>query len=194
MEDAPKIAQNSKVRMSRYMDTSATTQVANILGRHWRSSGSSWTKFARTPTLAGLVGKTVRGGSVGTWIISTELGVYLFIENKNYSYRYTWMTFKWLERSKIWCGSLCGSNWWNLSIVGNERHFLTMYIWDVLHVNANRTELILIEHRKMFESRISAGATEKYQGWRNFTQNRRVVLRHGRACSKMRWEILRTSE
>ena len=31
MTDAPKIAQNSKVRMSRYMDTSSTTQMAQIM-------------------------------------------------------------------------------------------------------------------------------------------------------------------
>ena len=34
LEDAPHIAQNSKVRMSRYVDTSSTTQVAEIMGRH----------------------------------------------------------------------------------------------------------------------------------------------------------------
>ena len=35
------IAENSKVRMSRRRDTSSTTQVAEITGKHGRSSGSS---------------------------------------------------------------------------------------------------------------------------------------------------------
>ena len=40
---------------------------------------------------------------------STELGMsQLFVENKDYSYRYTWMVSKWLERNTIWLP--CGRN------------------------------------------------------------------------------------
>ena len=46
-------------------------------------------------------------------------------------------------------------------------------------------DIIIDEYRKMFESRISAGATEKFQVWENLTQDCSVVLRHGRTCSKM---------
>ena len=71
-----KIAQNSEVRMFWYLDTSTTTQMAQIMGKHWRSSGSSWTKFVRTPTCGTFVGKTVRGSSAGTWMAnSAELGM-----------------------------------------------------------------------------------------------------------------------
>ena len=45
----------------------------------------------------------------------------------------------------------------------------------------------------MFESRISAGAPEKLPGW-NSRKDGCMVLRHGRACSKMRWAILRTGK
>ena len=39
----------------------------------------------------------------------------------------------------------------------------------------------------MFESRISAGATEKLPGWEKpHAKNKSVVLQHGRTCSKMR--------
>ena len=41
MEDAPRLVKNSKVRMSRLTDTSSTTQVAEILGKHRRPRGSS---------------------------------------------------------------------------------------------------------------------------------------------------------
>ena len=44
-----KVVLNSKVWMSRYMDTSSTTQVAQILLRQCRPSGSSWTNFVRSP-------------------------------------------------------------------------------------------------------------------------------------------------
>ena len=62
------IAQNFKVRMSRRIDTSSTTQVAEIMVKHWRSNGTSWTKFVRTPACWSLVGKTVRSSSIGTWV------------------------------------------------------------------------------------------------------------------------------
>ena len=40
-----------------------------------------------------------------------------------------------------------------------------MCIWDALNVNANRTKLSLTSTEKMFESRISAAATQKMPGW-----------------------------
>ena len=58
-----------------------------------------------------------------------------------------------------------GRNWWRLLILMKQHHFLTMYVWDVLDVNANRTKLLFEQHKEMFESRISAGATEKLPGW-----------------------------
>ena len=48
------------------------------------------------------------------------------------------------------------------------------------------------QNNKMFESRISAGATEKLPGWdKTSRENFSVVLRHGRTCSKMRGTVLR---
>ena len=83
------VAQNFKVRVSRFLDTSSTTQVAQISVKHRRPSGSTWTKRVRSPLARILTGRTIRGGSVGTWMVtSSELGIsFLFIENKNYSFR-----------------------------------------------------------------------------------------------------------
>ena len=70
------ITQNSKATMSRHMDTSSTTQMTNIIGKHWRSSCSSWAKFTRTSFCWALVRKTVRGCFLGTWIgKSSELSI-----------------------------------------------------------------------------------------------------------------------
>ena len=56
-------------------------------------------------------------------------------------------------------------------------------------------EIVIDEFRKMFESRISAGATEKILRMRETSRkDGSVVLRHGRSCSKMREQILRTSK
>ena len=63
-----KIAQNSEVRMSRFLDTSSTTQMTQIMVKHCRSSGTSWTKFVRAPTCGTFLGKTVRGSSAGAWL------------------------------------------------------------------------------------------------------------------------------
>ena len=104
------------------------------------------------------------------WRKSTELGMSVCASKNKDSCRYSWMTSKWLDDSRMWLP--CGRNWWNLSILENRRHFLTMYIWDALNVNVSRTKII-VEYREMFESRFSAGATEKnYQDGRNLTQKR----------------------
>ena len=127
-EDAPRLLHNSIVKMSRCMDTSSTTQVAQILVAHWRPSGSSWTKLLRShqlhscrkdccsagtwiPVCRPLVEKTMWGSSIRTWMGKIRIwNVCLFIEDKDYSYRCTWMTSKWRERNRI---SLpCGRYWW----------------------------------------------------------------------------------
>ena len=64
--------------------------------------------------------------------------VYLCIGNKDCSCRFTLMTSKWLEESGIWLQ--CGRIWWNLWILANQHHFLTMCIWDVLNVNVKWTK------------------------------------------------------
>ena len=65
--------------------------MVKIFGKHWRSSGSSWTNFVRSPTSRPPVGKTVRGLDGEKYQIGN---VCLFIENKDH-----W-------RSSSWC-SIC---------------------------------------------------------------------------------------
>ena len=43
--------------------------------------------------------------------------------------------------------------------------FLTMRALEALNVNANRTKVFLRKNRKMFQSRISAGAIVNLHGW-----------------------------
>ena len=48
----------------------------------------------------------------------------------------------------------------------NQPHFLTMYNCNALNVNVKRTRVLLVyKKREMFESRISATATEKLAAW-----------------------------
>ena len=68
-EDAPPLFEKSEVRMSRHWDTSTTTQVAQIMVQHGRSSRSFWTKSVRSS-----FGRTVMGKAIWENPIATRLG------------------------------------------------------------------------------------------------------------------------
>ena len=62
--------------ISRRLDTSSTTQMAELLVKHWRSCGTTWTKFVWSPLSWIVMGKTLRRSSIGTLMGgSTELGM-----------------------------------------------------------------------------------------------------------------------
>ena len=134
--------------------------MAKIMVKHWRSSGTFWTKCVRTPTCCPLMGKTVRGSSNGTWMgKSTELGMSVCSsKTRILLFLYSWMISKWLERSRT-CFP-CGRNSWKLLILEKRHHFLTTYTWGVPNVNANQKKPIVEQYKKMFESRISVGTTD----------------------------------
>ena len=76
------IAQNSQIRMSRWLDTFRTTQMAIIMGKNWRSRGTSWTKFEWISTCWALVGETV--GGLFNWEKFRIGNVCSFVGNKDY--------------------------------------------------------------------------------------------------------------
>ena len=63
-----KVAKHSKVRMSRRMGTSSTTQVSQIMGKHWRSWVASWKKFWWSSITWIVMEKTIRRGFFRTWV------------------------------------------------------------------------------------------------------------------------------
>ena len=105
-------AQYSKVRMSRCMDTSSTTQMAEILVKHWRSCGTSRTKFIRRHPLAGFLWERqfeeilleLGWEKVQNWeclfCFSTTIIILIGVRG--------WF-LKWLESSRIWLPR--GRNW-----------------------------------------------------------------------------------
>ena len=133
-----------EVRMSRYLETSTATQVAEILVHHRRSCVSSWTKSVWSPThLPDYCGKD-NLKTVLLWLEWEKYrfgNIYLCIESKVYSCLYTWMTSKWLKEGKT--SILCRRNWWNWLTWENRHHFLTTCTWDTINVNANRTKVSL---------------------------------------------------
>ena len=64
MEDAPSLLKNSKVGMSRYLDTSTTTQVAKIVVQYGRSGRSFRTKSVRSSFGRTMMGKATRESSI----------------------------------------------------------------------------------------------------------------------------------
>ena len=142
IEDAPHIAQISKVKMFRHLDASPTTQVAEIMVKHWRSSGSPWTKFVRSPTCGTLVMETVWGSSVGTWMgKSTELEVSICSSKTRIilvGRRGCKMAAKKQNMAPMWKKVMELVDLDEpTSFLGHEK------IWDALNVNVNRTKLLL---------------------------------------------------
>ena len=78
---------------------------------------------------------------------------------KGYSYLCMWMTSNWLERNKTLIR--CGKYSIKKLIWENQHLSLIMYIWDVNQRQCEISKDIVDNYRTMFESRISAGATEK---------------------------------
>ena len=191
MEDAPRLLK-IPVGMSRYMDTPSTTRMAKILVKHWRSSFSSRTKFVRSPGYWPLVWENIRGGSIASWMgKSIKLGI---------SFRSS-KTRIVLIGKRGWCKH-CLKRAENGSYAKEIDE--TCWSWRINTISspcvfAMHSTWIWSEReycwREMFESRISATATEKITRMGETSRkNCRVVLHHGRTCSEMRWEILRAGE
>ena len=112
-----KIAQNSQVGISRFMDTSSTTHLAP---NHGQTLKIQWFFLNEIYTdihlVASCVERQICESSTGTRIgKSAELGMHiLFLENKDYVCQYSWMTSTWLERSRIWLP--CGRKWWKIDL------------------------------------------------------------------------------
>ena len=108
--------------------------------------------------------KTVRGSSVGTWMgRRTDLGMsILFIENKDCSFRYSWMTLKMAGQTQnmapMWKKLMKNVD------LDETTSFLDHVYLGCTQCECKPNEIIIEECREIFESRISAGETEKLQG------------------------------
>ena len=192
LEDAPRLLRIPKSEVQTYGYNYHDTNGPN----HGQTLKIQWfflnEFFFRTSTFWSLVGKTVRVSFNGTWMgKSSELGMPLcpskqglflsvYVDDKN-----------WLERKTL---IRCGMYSTKKSIWENQRLFLIMYIWGVC--SQRQCEIskdIVDQHRTMFESRISAGATEKLpcSGKSAYLF---MVLWHGRSCEEMCGAILWVSK
>ena len=102
-------ADDSEVRVPRYMGASSSTQVSEIMVKH----GRLWFFSNEICTETHLQASCGKDSSKKFhWDLDGEeyrIGnVCLFIGNSDYSCRYTWLTSNWLEESRIWLS--CGRN------------------------------------------------------------------------------------
>ena len=158
------IVQNSKVRMSRYLDTSTEEQMA-IMVQYGRFGGSSWMKFVQKP-LAGLWERQFEEDHWENWNLDGKNyrvgNVYLLTENNDYFHWYTQMTSKSLEKhdvTSIW------KKKWKMLILAKQLHVI--FFGDALNANpaAVRTQRECAPNAyreiKCSKSRFSVEAIEK---------------------------------
>ena len=73
-----KIIENSQIGMSRHLDSSATTQMAQIMVQYGRPSRSSWTKFVRSSFGRTVMEKAIWANPIETWLAeNSKLGMSL---------------------------------------------------------------------------------------------------------------------
>ena len=140
--------------MSRYMDS--TTQMAELLGKHWRCSGTSRTKFVGTHHQKDCYGKD--NSRKFCWNLD------LFVHRKQWLFLSVHVEDfkKWMERSRIWlpCGRnrwKCGS--WRTNIIAWPRN-----------VNANRMKLFLRNTQRCQDHVFLQEQLKSYQGGKSLTQ------------------------
>ena len=160
MEDAHKLLKKSKIRVSRHLDSSTTTQMAKIMVQYGRSSRSSWAESVQSSSGRTIMGKAIWENPIDTWLgENSKLGMSL------------WTSWK---RTILIC--VCG--WQKLA--GMKHNIEPM--WKVLNKEVDMGEpTSFLDHlylgcaqrqcetrkdtvdncRTMFESRLSARGVEK---------------------------------
>ena len=83
-------------------------------------------------------------------------------ETRDYVYLYMWMTFEWQERSRIRLP--CGINLMKDADLDEPTSFLDHVFLGCTQRECKPNEDIVEQYKEMFESRVSAGATEMLPG------------------------------
>ena len=133
--------------------------MATIMVHYWRTGCPSWAKFMWSHACRLTMGKTKN--FVGKWTgESVKLGILVCTSSARSIlvcvrgwHQIDWKETKFrshveeIDEKTVICWSL--------------RRFLITCTWDALIANVNQTKKSLTKTEKLFESRISAGATEK---------------------------------
>ena len=154
-----KIIENSKIGVSRHLDSSTTTQIAEIIVQYGRSSRNSWAKYVRSSFGRPIMGKAIwdnpfdvrlgEGFQLGM-LIRTPWKVVILIcvddvklAGKKENINPMWQVLN----KEVALGE-------PTSFLDHENLACTQRQWEISKDSVDN-------YRTMFESRISAGATEK---------------------------------
>ena len=165
------IARNSKVRMSRLVGTSSTTQMTEILCDHWRSCGTSRTKFVRTPTCWPLVGKTIRRSFIRTWMGKVSNWECLFVHRRHWLFLIGTRGRQKMARMKRNMAPMCKNMRKHVDLE-EPTSFLDHVYLECTQRECKPNEIIIEGYTKVFESRMSAGTTKNCQGGKRLTQKK----------------------
>ena len=153
------VIDNSKVRMSRYLETSTKTQMAKIMVQYGRSGCFSWSDFVRSP-----FGRSGKGNSswekVPNWeclFANREKGLFLsvYVDDIKLAGKKENINPMWKVLNKE-------------VDLGEPTSFLDHENLACTQRQCEISKDIVDNFRTMFESRISAGATEKLPCLENF--------------------------
>ena len=125
------IGKNSKVRMSRNLETSTKTQMAQVMVQHGRPSRSSWAKSVRSFSVRTIMGKAIRESSIRT--LSTT-------EKKDCSCLCMWTIWNWPERDKTL--THCGKYLWKTLTLKSRHHSLTMSVRVAVNENVKQPKML----------------------------------------------------
>ena len=162
--------------------------------KHWRSSGSFSTKILRTLTYWTLVKKTVRGSSVTTWMGKKTVLNWqcLFVHRNKRLFLSVYtddikMTGKMQNMTPMW------ERLMNNVDLDVPTSFLDHVYLGCTQRECKSNEIIMDEYRKLIESRISAGATEKSPEWEKLHVETIVqssdMKGHTKKCAERCWEL-----
>ena len=151
------VIQNSKIGVSRHLDSSTTTQMAKIMVQYGRTQSFLLSEICMVILWQDYYGKgNLRKSYWNMDGRKFQIGnVSLFIVGKDYSYLCMWMTWNWLERNKILFR--CGKYSIKKLILGEPTSFLDHVYLGCTQRQCEVSQDIVDNYRTMFESRISAG-------------------------------------
>ena len=154
------IIENSKIGVSRHLDSSTTTHNGLNHGPVSKTQSFLLSEIFTVILWQDCYGKgNLRRSYWNTAGRKFQIGnVSLCIIKKDYSYLCMWMTWNWLERNKIWIG--CGTYLNKEVDLGEPTSFLDHEYLGCTQRQCEMSKDIVDNYRAMFESRISAGGIE----------------------------------
>ena len=184
------IIENSKIGVSRHLDSSTTTQMAKIMVQYGRPSCSSWAEFVRSSFGRTIMGKAIWENPIETWREKIPNWECLFVHREKGLFLSVYVDDIKLAGKKQNLDPM-----WKLLNkevdLGEPTSFLDHVYLGCPQRQCEISKDIVDNYRIMFESRTSAGGVEKLP----FPQNLRIsswsydMAGHAKKCVERYCEL-----